>query len=228
MIHKPSCCFSATRAAWDSNLQKAANACINLELPWNPAVLEQRIGRIHRLGQKRPIDVYNLVSRACIEERIAGIVADKRALFRGLFEGSSDEIKFERSSALLHVLERLVAASPPTPKPADVATDAVMAEAEAAGMEVEQMVEAANPQDTGISVEMPPAPAAVALSSAPVAQLFNALRVERGADGSLRIEAPPQAASALAALFDGMARLLSAVGAASTGGGAEQQRPAMP
>jgi len=39
MIHKPSCCFSATRAAWELNLQKAANACINLELPWNPAVL---------------------------------------------------------------------------------------------------------------------------------------------------------------------------------------------
>ena len=210
------------------NLQKAANACINLELPWNPAVLEQRIGRIHRLGQKRPIDVYNLVSRACIEERIAGIVADKRALFRGLFEGSSDEIKFERSTALLHVLERLVVAPPSAPKPEDVAADAVMAEAEAAGMEVEQMVEAANPQDTGISVEMPPAPAAVALSSAPVVQLFNALRVERGADGSLRIEAPPQAASALAALFDGMARLLSAVGAASTGGGAEQTRSSMP
>jgi hypothetical protein len=103
-----------------------------------------------------------------------------------------------------------------------------MAEAEAAGMEVEQMVEAANPQDTGISVEMPPAPAAVALTPAPVAQLFSALRVERGADGSLRIEAPPQAASALAALFDGMARLLSAVGAASTSGGAEQPRSSMP
>ncbi|MEI8259227.1 MAG: DEAD/DEAH box helicase, partial [Deltaproteobacteria bacterium] len=44
------------------NLQHAANACVNLELPWNPAVLEQRIGRIYRLGQKRPIDVYNLVA----------------------------------------------------------------------------------------------------------------------------------------------------------------------
>src|ERR1019366_2312491 len=90
------------------NLQRAANACINLELPWNPAVLEQRIGRIPRLGQKRPIDVYNLVSRACIEERIAGIVSDKRALFRGLFEGSSDEIDFERSSSFMSLLERLI------------------------------------------------------------------------------------------------------------------------
>jgi SNF2 family DNA or RNA helicase len=32
------------------NLQRAASACINIELPWNPAVLEQRIGRIYRLG----------------------------------------------------------------------------------------------------------------------------------------------------------------------------------
>jgi hypothetical protein len=61
------------------NLQKAASACINLELPWNPAVLEQRIGRIHRLGQKRPIDVYNLVSEGSIESRIAGLVGAPQA-----------------------------------------------------------------------------------------------------------------------------------------------------
>lgn len=36
------------------NLQRAANACINLEQPWNPAVLEQRIGRIYRLGRETP------------------------------------------------------------------------------------------------------------------------------------------------------------------------------
>jgi len=61
----------------------------------------------------------------------------------------------------------------------------------------------------------------------PVARLFDALRVERGADGSLRIEAPPEAASALASLFDGMARLLSAVGSAQASG-AEGPRAAMP
>jgi SNF2 family DNA or RNA helicase len=85
------------------NLQRAANACINLELPWNPAVLEQRIGRIHRLGQKRPIDVYNLVSEWGIEPRISDLVGNKRAFFTGLFDGTTDEVAFERSGAqLLH------------------------------------------------------------------------------------------------------------------------------
>ena len=44
------------------NLQ-AADTVINLELPWNPAVLEQRIARVHRMGQNRPVRVINLVTR---------------------------------------------------------------------------------------------------------------------------------------------------------------------
>jgi hypothetical protein len=196
------------------NLQKAANACINLELPWNPAVLEQRIGRIHRLGQKRPIDVYNLVSQQCIEERIAGIVSDKRALFKGLFEGGSDQIAFERSSSFMTLLERLIE-PPSVPAPAAVAETvdaAATDESEAPAIEVEEMIDAANAaglEVSGSQPEMsilssiPPSPAMAA--DVPVARLFEAIRVERGSDGSLRIEAPPAAAGALAALFDGMA-----------------------
>ena len=90
------------------NLQRAASCCINIDLPWNPAVLEQRIGRIYRLGQKRPIDVYNLVSQASIEARIAALVADKKALFTSLFDGSSDEVRFDRSGSFLSRLEKLV------------------------------------------------------------------------------------------------------------------------
>lgn len=213
------------------NLQRAANACINLELPWNPAVLEQRIGRIHRLGQKRPIDVYNLVSRGCIEERIAGIVADKRALFRGLFEGSTDEIKFERSSSLLHVLERLVAPVDATSKE-EFERDT--ADGDAVAVEMEQMIADAEPAKPDAPMEpVMSAPASEPAigspdfavdTAAPVRQLFDALRVERGADGSLRIEAPPAAASALASIFDGMARLLSAVATVPTST-AEAPRP---
>ncbi len=94
------------------NLQRAASCCVNIELPWNPAVLEQRIGRIFRMGQKRPIDVYNLVAQDCIESRIAALVGDKRALFTGLFDGRSDEIRFERSGSFLANVGRLVEAGP--------------------------------------------------------------------------------------------------------------------
>ena len=53
------------------NLQ-VASTIINLDLPWNPAVLEQRIARIFRLGQQRPVQVINLVSAHTIEEDMIG------------------------------------------------------------------------------------------------------------------------------------------------------------
>jgi SNF2-related domain/Helicase conserved C-terminal domain len=83
------------------NLQRAASCCINLELPWNPAVLEQRIGRIYRLGQEQPVESYNLVAASGIEARIANLVGDKRALFTGLFDGTSDEVPFDSSGSFL-------------------------------------------------------------------------------------------------------------------------------
>ncbi|MDD9937615.1 MAG: DEAD/DEAH box helicase, partial [Myxococcales bacterium] len=83
------------------NLQRAASCCINLELPWNPAVLEQRIGRVYRLGQSQPVEVYNLVSEEGIESRIATLVGNKRALFDGLFDGDSDEVVFDQAGSFM-------------------------------------------------------------------------------------------------------------------------------
>ena len=80
---------------------------INLELPWNPAVLEQRIGRIYRLGQKLPIDVYNLVCEQGIESRIADLVGSKQAFFKGLFDGDSDAVQFEQSGSFLSRVQKL-------------------------------------------------------------------------------------------------------------------------
>jgi hypothetical protein len=80
---------------------------INLELPWNPAVLEQRIGRIYRLGQKLPIDVYNLVSEQGIESRIADLVGSKQAFFKGLFDGDSDTVDFGQSAGFLSKVQKL-------------------------------------------------------------------------------------------------------------------------
>ena len=80
---------------------------INLELPWNPAVLEQRIGRIYRLGQKLPIDVYNLVCEQGIESRIAALVGSKQAFFKGLFDGDSDTVDFGQASNFLAKVQKL-------------------------------------------------------------------------------------------------------------------------
>lgn len=54
---------------------------INYDLPWNPMRLEQRIGRIHRLGQTREVYVYNLVSRGTIEEHLLRLLMEKVRLF---------------------------------------------------------------------------------------------------------------------------------------------------
>src|ERR1019366_1031574 len=62
------------------NLQ-SADTVINLEGPWNPAVLDQRIARVHRMGQHRPVQVFNLVTRDSIEERVLRTLERKRTVF---------------------------------------------------------------------------------------------------------------------------------------------------
>jgi hypothetical protein len=61
-------------------------------LPWNPAILEQRIARIHRMGQKRPVRVINFVAKGTIEEGMLSVLAFKRSLSAGILDGGSGEI----------------------------------------------------------------------------------------------------------------------------------------
>lgn len=73
------------------NLQHASTL-VNMDLPWNPAVLEQRIARIHRLGQARPVQVINFVAKGTIEEGMLSVLAFKRSLSVGILDGGSGEI----------------------------------------------------------------------------------------------------------------------------------------
>jgi len=63
-----------------------------MDLPWNPAVLEQRIARIHRMGQVRPVQIVNFVSKGTIEEGMLSVLAFKRSLSAGILDGGSGEI----------------------------------------------------------------------------------------------------------------------------------------
>jgi superfamily II DNA/RNA helicase len=96
--------FMATNAgATGLNLQ-AADTVVNVDLPWNPAVLEQRIARAHRMGQKRPVHVYILVTEATIEEGMLSTLSAKQTLALAALDpdstvkevsltGSIDELK---------------------------------------------------------------------------------------------------------------------------------------
>jgi superfamily II DNA or RNA helicase len=99
------------------NLQ-AANTVINVDLPWNPAVLEQRIARAHRMGQKRQVQVYLLVTEDTIEERLLGTLSAKHDLALAALDVESDVSEVELRSGMEELkrrLERLLGEKPTTP-----------------------------------------------------------------------------------------------------------------
>jgi superfamily II DNA or RNA helicase len=73
------------------NLQ-AADVVLNLDLPWNPARLEQRIARVHRIGSKRPVQEVLLVTRDSIEERILRLHDAKRNLLENIWAKRGEDV----------------------------------------------------------------------------------------------------------------------------------------
>jgi superfamily II DNA/RNA helicase len=88
------------------NLQ-AANTVINVDLPWNPAVLEQRIARAHRMGQKNPVQVYILVTENTIEEGMLGTLAAKKEVALAALDINSDVKKVDIVSGTEELKRRL-------------------------------------------------------------------------------------------------------------------------
>ena len=92
------------------NLQ-SANVVINCDLPWNPAILEQRIARAHRMGQKNPVHIYNFVSEGTIEEQLLDTLASKQELADASLNFDSDVAAVAVSSGgddLRRRLEKLI------------------------------------------------------------------------------------------------------------------------
>ena len=82
----------ATEAGGEGVNLQFCSLLVNFDLPWNPQRVEQRIGRIHRYGQKCDVVVVNFINRANrADERVFELLQEKFALFDGVF-GASDEI----------------------------------------------------------------------------------------------------------------------------------------
>jgi superfamily II DNA or RNA helicase len=97
--------LSTDSGATGLNLQ-VADVVINLDMPWNPAKLEQRIARAWRKHQKRPVQLINLVSENTIEHRMLSLLDQKRTLAEGVVDGSGKK-EMDLPSGRAAFLERL-------------------------------------------------------------------------------------------------------------------------
>ncbi len=99
--------FLTTNAgATGLNLQ-AADTIVNVDLPWNPAILEQRIGRAHRMGQKRPVHVFVLVTEDTIEERMLTTLSVKQELAQAVLDVDSSIDSVDLTSSVEDLKRRL-------------------------------------------------------------------------------------------------------------------------
>lgn len=99
------------------NLQ-AANTVINVDLPWNPAVLEQRVARAHRMGQKQPVQVFVLVTEKTLEENLLATLSAKHDLALAALDAESDVTQVDMVSGIEEMrrrLEVLLGAQPEAP-----------------------------------------------------------------------------------------------------------------
>ena len=93
------------------NLQ-VATAVVNMDLPWNPAKLEQRIARAWRKHQTKPVTVVNLVCEDSIEHRILHLLGQKQGLADGVLDGRGNMSEIRMPSGRAAFLDRLAAMMP--------------------------------------------------------------------------------------------------------------------
>ncbi|OED37080.1 helicase [Chromatiales bacterium (ex Bugula neritina AB1)] len=99
--------FLATNAGSTGLNLQFANTVVNIDLPWNPAILEQRIGRVHRMGQTRPVQVYILVTIGTIEENLLATLAAKHELSTAALDMESEVDEVDLSSGIENLKKRL-------------------------------------------------------------------------------------------------------------------------
>ena len=79
------------RVAGEGRNLQFCHVMVNMDLPWNPMQIEQRLGRLHRVGQDHDVLLTNLVARGTIEEQVLRVLEAKINLFE-LVVGELDMI----------------------------------------------------------------------------------------------------------------------------------------
>lgn len=81
----------STGAGGEGRNLQFADTVVNFDLPWNPMRLEQRVGRVHRIGQNHDVFVFNFCQEGTVEEQILRVLHDKINMFE-LVVGEMDAI----------------------------------------------------------------------------------------------------------------------------------------
>ncbi len=212
--HDPQCRVFLTTNAGSTGLNlQAANTVINVDLPWNPAILEQRIARAYRMGQKRSVQVYILVTEQTFEESLLATLAIKQDLASAALDPDSDIDQLTVKGGIEELKRRMeVLLSAKGPAPVDESKRALetsqaqqLARKERIGDACGQMLTSA----LRLLSELAPATVPAA-DDATVQSLKSSLQdaVSIGDDGKARLTLTLPDADAWSTLAESMARLL--------------------
>jgi len=104
----PSCKVFITTNAGSTGLNlQAADTVINVDLPWNPALLEQRISRVHRMGQKKPVQVFILITERTLEESLLATLSAKHELAHAALDSDSSIDRVDLACGMAELKQRL-------------------------------------------------------------------------------------------------------------------------
>jgi superfamily II DNA or RNA helicase len=154
LIHRfqndPDCMLFITTNAGATGLNlQAANTVINVDLPWNPAVLEQRIGRAHRMGQKQPVQVFLLVTSDTLEENLLATLSAKHELSLAVLDPDTDISQVNMATGMEELKRRLEILLGAKPEAAEDVSMKADAEKTAAVLARKEKVAAAGGQLVG-------------------------------------------------------------------------------
>jgi len=176
--------FSTDAGGVGLNLQFASTV-INLELPWNPAVLDQRIGRVHRHGQKETVHVLLLVTEDSFEAAIERSLLSKRSLFGAALRATATEEVVAAGSSCLSAVQSALESLEQEPEWEEEAAPELPSTAPATGEP-----EPVSPQTVAPAAEAPAPEAPAPEAPAPEAPAPEAPAPEAQAAEAPVVEAP--------------------------------------
>ena len=197
------------------NLQ-TANTVINVDLPWNPAVLEQRIGRAHRMGQKRPVHVFLLVTTETLEENLLATLSAKHELSLAVLDPEADATEVDLITGIEELKRRLEILLGAKPEAAEDESMKIQMEKEAAALAKKQKIAAAGGKMVGAAFALIGEMFADAGDDPQTAQLAGVFKarlndcMEKTEDGSLKMTITLPDEAFLDSMSQSLARMVGA------------------